>query len=442
MVSLGCPKNQVDADVFTRALLEDGWQTVPKAQQADVILVNTCGFIQSAKEEAIEAILDACAIKEVNPNVKVVVTGCLAERYKQEVASELPEVDAVIGIGSNSELPQLLKQISKLENGADALCSFAPKQALALGGARVISTPSHYAWLKIGEGCSNACSYCAIPMIRGPQRSRPMEDIVQEAVWLGEQGVKEIVLVAQDVTAYGADDKNSDVNISALLRRLDELGVAPWIRILYAYPEKITDELLCTIRDSKSILPYFDLPFQHCNQEILNSMGRGRYEGTPEDVIAKIRSVLPNATLRTSLIAGYPGESEQQFEQLCRFVRSAKFDRLGCFAFSPEEGTRAAAMQGHLPDEVRNKRAQQIMQIQYDVVLEKGEQMVGKNCTVLCDEKDEDENVWLCRSAADAPEIDGNILLPGHLPLVAGMFYEVSITEADGYDLIARINEE
>lgn len=435
VVSLGCPKNQADADVFCRALLQQGNQTVANPAQADAVIINTCGFIQSAKEEAIENILKACSYKQQNPALKVVVTGCLAERYKEEIANELPEVDAVVGLGSNNILPDILNRLGG-QNGPDVLQSYGAKDALPLGGERVISTPGHYAWLKIAEGCSNRCSYCAIPAIRGQLRSRPVQDCVAEAKWLAAQGVREIVLVAQDVTAFG--DDMGENQIVSLLEQLNKIEGIRWIRILYAYPERITREFLRAMAQNSKVVPYLDIPVQHINTQILRSMRRKGTAETVKNAIQMIREELPGAVLRTTLIAGYPGETKAQFEELCTFVKETGFDRLGCFAYSPEEGTEAATLPGQLPEEERTRRAGLIMEMQSRVMAQNQQKMVGKTLEVLCDGFDEEEGLWLCRWAGDAPEIDANVLVSAPKPLRPGAFYQVTVTSADVYDLFAE----
>ncbi|MGD9560355.1 MAG: 30S ribosomal protein S12 methylthiotransferase RimO [Oscillospiraceae bacterium] len=436
IVSLGCPKNQVDADRFCRALLAAGHETVPQIELAAAVIINTCGFIESAKEEAIEAILDACALKKENPALRVVACGCLAERYREEVAREIPELDAVVGIGAAAQLPEILGGL----RGQKTQCFFGPKTALPLEGERIISTPGHYAWLKIAEGCSNACSYCAIPGIRGPQRSRAQSAVLAEARWLAQQGVREVVLVAQDVTAYGND--RGEAALPALLKELNAVDGIEWIRLLYAYPEKIGPALLGAMAQSEKVLPYLDLPVQHIDDDILRAMGRRGGSDAIHRAIEMIRAQLPGATLRTSLIAGFPGESAAQFEKLCAFVRDVRFDRLGCFAYSPEEGTRAAQFPGQLPEQERQRRAEVVMETQQRIMAEKQDALVGKRLRVLCDGLDETGTAWLCRSAADAPEIDANVLLDAAAPCAAGAFCTVTITGADGLDLLAEMAGE
>ena len=433
LISLGCPKNQVDADVMCHALLKAGHTTTADLAEADVIIVNTCGFIESAKAEAIENILDACAHKQHNPALKVVVTGCLAERYQAEIRKEIPEVDAVVGIGSNTALPAILERLA-----GPAACPqecYGPKTDLPLGGKRVISTPAHYAYLKIAEGCNNRCHYCAIPLIRGP-----LADCVAEARWLAGEGVRELVLVAQDPTAYGSDwGKNS---ICELLDELNRVEGIRWIRILYAYPERITDEFIAALRRNEKVVPYLDLPIQHCSDRILKAMNRRGDRAVVESAIARLRAGVPGITLRTTLIAGYPGETEAEFDELCRFVRQTKFDRLGCFAFSPEEDTVAAALPDQVPEEEKQRRADAIMRIQAEISAGALAQKVGRTLEVLCDGVDEESGLYLCRSAADAPEIDGNVCVKSDKTLYPGEFYKVYIEESDLYDLYGSVLEE
>ncbi len=435
IVSLGCPKNQVDADVFCRSLLQAGHETVPETRLADLIIINTCGFVQAAKEEAIEYILDACSLKKENPRLKVVVTGCLAERYRAEMAEEMPEVDAIVGIGKNGELAEVVARLAE-ETGRQGLPMqyFGPKTDLAFSRQRVIGTPAHYAYLKIAEGCSNACSYCAIPLIRGPMRSREMQECLDEAAWLADQGVRELILVAQDVTAYGEDMGQAGAIIS-LLDALNTIEGIRWIRILYAYPERINEEFLDAMQRNEKVVPYLDLPIQHCNDEILRSMRRRGGAGAVREAVRLIRQKMPHMALRTSLIVGYPGESEAQFEELCQFVKEVGFERLGCFAYSEEEGTKAAEMKEQLPAEIRAKRAEILMELQSRILQEKQEARVGQTLTVLCDGWDEEEERWNCRTALDAAEIDTMVYVVGEAPLAPGGFYEVRIKRADAYDL-------
>ena len=439
IISLGCPKNQVDADVFTHALLKEGHETVADPAEADAIIVNTCGFIQSAKEEAIENILLACGYKQTNPALKVIVTGCLAERYKQQIAAEMPEVDEVVGMGSNAALPEILRRVCT--PGAGRVESYGPKADMPLGGARIISTPGHYAYLKIAEGCNNRCRYCAIPLIRGPLRSRPMESCVAEARWLAEEGVRELIVVAQDPTAYG-EDWGRPGAINDLLDALNAIEGIRWIRVLYAYPERITDDFIRAMVRNRKVVPYLDLPIQHCNDRILAAMNRRGSRAELEDVIRRLRAAIPGLTLRTTLIAGFPGETEEEYAELCDFVRTVRFDRLGCFAYSPEENTPAAAMDGQLAEEVRQRRADHIMEIQAEISAAAMAAKVGQTLPCLCDGVDEETGMYLLRSMGDCPEIDGNVLTPADTPLVPGEFYRVTITDSDTYDLYGYAEPE
>ena len=433
LISLGCPKNQVDADVMCRSLLAAGHESTADLSQADVIIVNTCGFIESAKAEAIENILMACSYKEQNPDLKVVVTGCLAERYQKEIRAEMPEVDAVVGIGSNSAICAVIERLS-----AGPQEQFGPKTAMPLGGARVISTPPHYAYLKIAEGCNNGCYYCAIPLIRGGLRSRAMSDCVAEAKWLADQGVQELIVVAQDPTAYG-EDWGKPGSICELLDKLNRVPGLEWIRIMYAYPERITDEFIAAMKRNEKVLPYLDLPIQHCNDTILKNMNRRSNRAELLEVIGKLRREIPGITLRTTLIAGFPGETEEQFEDLCNFVKEVQFDRLGCFAYSAEENTVAAKMDGQIEQEVKDKRAELVMQIQTGIMAQKQAAKVGQTVRVLCDGIDEESGLYLCRTAGDAPEVDGNVCVSSEEPLYPGAFYDILVEDSDLYDLYGTV---
>lgn len=428
VISLGCPKNQVDADVMCRALLERGYITTADLSEADVILVNTCGFIESAKQEAIDTILEACSYKGQNPALKVVVTGCLAQRYQHEIVKEIPEVDAVVGLGSNAAICSILERLT----GTEPVESYGAKESLPLGGARVISTPRHYAYIKIAEGCSNRCSYCAIPLIRGPLRSRTVPDVVAEARFLAGEGVRELIVVAQDVTAFGMDRGGAE--LAPLLDALNGVEGIEWIRLLYAYPERITDEVIAAMTRNKKVLHYLDVPIQHINSELLRSMNRRGDRRTVLDALERLRAAMPDITLRTTLIAGYPGETPAQFDELCEFVRAYRFDRLGCFAYSEEEDTPAAALE-QLPVEERARRAETVMRIQTEIMAEKQAEKVGRTVRALCDGWDEESGLYLCRTAADAPEIDAVCCVRSETPIEPGTFLNVLVEESDVYDL-------
>ena len=430
LISLGCPKNQVDADVMCHALLERGHITTADLSEADAIIVNTCGFIESAKQEAIDSILEACSYKEQKPELKVVVTGCLAQRYQHEIVKEIPEVDAVVGLGSNAAICSILERLT----GTQPVESYGAKESLPLGGKRVISTPRHYAYLKIAEGCNNRCHYCAIPLIRGPLRSRTIPDIVAEARFLAGEGVKELIVVAQDPTAYG-EDWGKPGAVCELLDKLNTIEGIRWIRVLYAYPERISDEFIAALVRNNKVVPYLDLPIQHCDDEVLKNMNRRGGRKEIEDAIRRLRAAIPNITLRTTLIAGFPGETEEQYSELCDFVKTVKFDRLGCFAYSAEENTVAAKMDNQIDEEVKQRRADHIMELQAEISAEKEAEKVGKTYECICDGVDDETGMYLLRSAADCPEIDGSIMTPADNPLEAGAFYNVTITDADTYDL-------
>ena len=427
LISLGCPKNQVDADCMAHALLQAGHTTVASVEEAQCVLINTCGFIESAKQEAIDTILEACSHKAQNPALKVVVTGCLAERYQQEIRKEMPEADAVVGIGSNAAIASILERLERGETGIE---SYGPKAALPLSGKRVISTPRHYAYLKIAEGCSNCCTYCAIPLIRGPLRSRTVESCVAEARWLAGEGVKELIVVAQDITAFGAD--RGKVEIARLLDELNKVEGIVWIRLLYAYPERITDEFVAAMVRNEKVLHYLDVPIQHIDSDVLRAMNRKGDEGTVRAALEKLRTAMPDITLRTTLIAGFPGETPAQFEKLCAFVRQQNFARLGCFAYSEEEGTKAAQM---------TQRAEAVMRIQTDHMAARQAALVGTQAQVLCDGWDEENGLWLCRTRADAPDIDAVVCVDGNAALTPGEFYTVRIIDSDVYDLYATLAE-
>ena len=433
MISLGCPKNQVDADMMCHRLLAAGYETTADLFEADVIVVNTCGFIESAKQEAIDNILQAAACKQGEKQPKLVVTGCLAERYRDQIRKELPEVDAAVGIGCNGDIVEILNRVL----GGEQLDAFGEKTALSIEEKRVISTPRHYAYLKIAEGCDNRCTYCAIPLIRGPLRSRSLESVVAEAKWLASEGVKELILVAQDVTAYGLD--RGEEAIGPLLDALEQIEGVRWIRLLYAYPERVTDAFIAAMARNKKVLPYIDLPIQHANSEVLRRMNRKGDRATVDSAVARLRAGVRGLTLRTTLIAGFPGETEEQFNELCEFVKETRFDRLGCFAYSQEEDTPAALLP-QLPLELREARAEQVMAVQARIMDQKQAAKIGTTVTVICDGLDEERGLYACRTEADAPEIDAVTYVKSDaLPLAEGEFYTVKIIDSDEVDLFAEL---
>lgn len=434
LVSLGCPKNQVDSDIIAHSLLKAGHSTTADMTQADVCLINTCGFITSAKEEAIENIFNAVSARLENPDLKIVVTGCLAERYKDEILQDMPEVDAVVGIGAHDKLLETMEKVCRGEK----LSVYGPKTNLDITAKRIISTPRHYAYLKIAEGCSNGCYYCAIPLIRGPHRSRPMESCIEEAKWLAEEGVKEVIVVAQDITRYG-EDIYGENKLAQLIQNISEIEGIQWIRLMYAYPERLGDDVIKVMAENPKVLHYLDLPIQHINDRVLKSMNRKGGSEIIMSAINRLRRAIPDITIRTSIITGYPGESEEEFRQLYDFVKEIRLERLGCFAYSEEEGTVAAKMENQVPVEERQRRADKIMELQTEIMAEKQRQLVGKDLWVICDDFDSENGLFVCRSVYDAPEIDGEVYLDADSDIQIGDIKKVHITQSDIYDLYGEI---
>ena len=434
MVNLGCAKNQVDGERMLAALRDAGYDVKDDAALADAAIVNTCGFITAAKREAIDEILELARLKKEGRIRALVVTGCLAERYREQVRKELPEVDFVAGIGADGDIVSIVGEALSGAGGSrrpdsgrlSGGQSFPEKTLLPLEGRRMLLSPSWSVYLKIAEGCDNRCSYCAIPMIRGRYRSRRMEDIEEEARTLAAGGAKELVLVAQDTTRYGID-LYGKLMLPELLRRLCSVDGVEWIRVLYGYPDAVTDELLETIAGEEKIVKYFDLPLQHCSREILRSMGRGGGREELSALIRKMRGAVPGLVLRTTLIAGYPGETEAQFDELCSFVREMRFERFGCFAYSREEGTRAAELPGQLDEEEKERRARLVTEIQMAFLQEEGERLAGHTLRVLTEGYDRYAGCWFGRSYREAPDVDGKIYFRGRAP-VPGRFVRVRIT--------------
>lgn len=438
MVSLGCNKNQVDAERMLYSIKEAGYQLVADAALADISIINTCGFIESAKQEAIETILEFAQLKKEGRIKKIIITGCLAERYKSEVSELIPEADAVVGIGCNKDIVKIIDRTLANEN----VQAFENKLELPMTGMRVQTTLPFFSYLKIAEGCSNCCSYCAIPMIRGKFRSVPMEDLIKEAEYLVSHGVREINVIAQDSTRYG-EDIYGESKLPELLTELCRIENLKWLRVLYCYPERVTDKLLDVIAKEDKIVKYIELPVQHCDGDILRKMNRPGDEETLRKLIAKIRERVPGVIIRTTLITGFPTETEEQFERLANFVRDMEFDRLGCFAYSEEEGTKAAEMEGQIDEEVRQHRADIIMEQQQIIMSHKNAAMTDKVVEVVTEGFDRYGECYFGRSAADAPDIDGKIFFtsPGR-KLVPGIFVKVKITEILDYDLIGEVVNE
>ena len=429
VVSLGCPKNQCDAELMLAKLDKAGFKLVPEAGLADVVIINTCGFIQSAKEEAIEEICEAINRKNDGINKKIIVTGCLAQRYQQQMDEEFPEIDAVLGIGRNQDIVEAVNRVMSGER----IINFGKAEEHTMEGDRMLSTLPHYAYLRIADGCDNCCTYCAIPQIRGRFRSRTMENIIAEAEGLVKSGVKELILIAQDTTRYG-EDLYGKLMLPELVNKLCELDVK-WIRLLYCYPERMTDELIDVIAKQEKVCKYIDLPLQHCNAEILHDMNRTGDRASLTALIKKLREKIPGLTLRTTFITGFPGETEEQFTELAEFVKDIEFERLGCFFYSQEEGTPAALMPDQIDDEVKNHRAEIIMESQMNIMDRLGEKQVGGDITVLTEGFDRYAECWFGRSAMDAPDIDGKVFFSAETKPYYGEMVTVHVDEAIDGDL-------
>ncbi len=438
-VSLGCPKNQIDTEVMLHEVASAGYEITPEETEADVVIINTCGFIESAKREAIDNILDIAWLKKNHTLKAIIVTGCLAERYREEIFEQFPEVDAILGVGSIHNIVEALEAVTVKKKKASKAkySSFEDKEALVLGGDRILTTPEYAAYIKIAEGCDNRCAYCAIPSIRGKFRSRTIEDIVKEAKELDALGVRELTVVAQDTTRYGVDIYAA-YSLAKLLRAITNETSIPWIRLLYCYPDKITDELVAEIRDNKRILKYIDMPIQHISDNMLKAMNRHGDSALIKGVIKKLRDEIPNIVIRTTFIVGFPGETEEDFRELCEFVSETKFDRAGAFPYSREEDTPAYDFPDQIDEQVKQDRADILMREQMAVAEEKNEKMVGKIITVLCEDFDPVSETHFGRSEADAPEIDGKVYFKAPTRIAPGSFVKVKIREVLDYDLIGR----
>ena len=433
MVSLGCPKNQVDAEMMLYSLKESGFELEPDEAEADAVIINTCGFIEEAKREAIENILEVARYKKEGKLKALIVTGCLAERYRDDITKEIPEADVCVGIGSNAKIAEIVKNAieGKKEN------TYGDKLSLDLNTRRILGSYPFSTYLKIGDGCDNCCTYCAIPKIRGRMRSRTVEDCVSEAKRLAEGGVKEITVVAQDTTAYGTDIYGKPM-LSHLLKELCKIEGLVWIRTLYTYPERIDDELLDTIASEEKLVKYLDMPIQHVNGEILKRMNRKGNAKSLEELILKIRKRIPDITLRTTLITGFPGETDEQFTELHAFVKKMKFDRLGCFTYSAEEGTIAAEMPDQTDEQTKVDRMELIMESQSVIAAEKNKEKEGSVLKVLTEGYDDYIKCYFGRSEADAPEIDGKVFFMSNKPLKIGEFVNVIINDTIDYDLLGE----
>ena len=434
MVSLGCAKNQVDGEVLMASLKNAGYTLCDDTALADVAIVNTCGFIESAKAESIEEILELVTLKKEGRIKKIVVTGCLSQRYQEQIRKEIPEVDAAVGIGANGEIAEIIGQVMAGETPE----VFPDKEKMPLCGDRGLSTPSYFACLKIAEGCDNRCTYCAIPLIRGGYRSRSMESIVEEAEKLAAGGAKELIVIAQDTSRYGLD-LYGELKLPELLRRLCAVDGVRWIRLLYCYPDTITDELLDVMAREEKIVKYIDLPLQHASGRVLRAMNRRGDRESLTQLIAHMREKIPGLILRTTLITGFPGETEEDFAELSQFVQDVRFDRLGCFAYSQEEGTPAAELPDQVEEDVKNHRAEIIMEQQMEIMQQKGEAMIGKAVTVLTEGFDRYAECYFGRTVADSPDIDGKVFFTaaGNKPYF-GQFVKVRIDDCIDCDLTGQ----
>lgn len=433
LISLGCPKNQVDAEAMLASLDAAGFEIVDYVDGCDAVLINTCGFIDDAKKEAIENILDMVELKNEGIVGSIIVTGCLAQRYQDEILKEIPEVDAIVGIGANADIVNIVKNTIE----GNGMSVFPPQCELPLDAQRVLTTPSYFAYLKIADGCSNCCTYCKIPSIRGAMRSREIESIVLEARQLAESGVKELVLIAQDTTAYGKD-VYGEYKLPELLEELSKIDSIEWIRLLYCYPDKVTDELIEAMAKLPKVVHYIDLPLQHCNDSILKSMNRKGDKAQIVSVINKLREKMPDIVIRTTFITGFPGEGEDEFEELSVFINEMEFDRVGCFAFSPQEGTPAALMDNQVDEETKTRRGEILMEDQYLIMQEKNNNRIGKEYKVLVEGYDAYSDVYYGRAYSDAPEIDSLVYFTTDDEYDEGDFADVEIIDVNEYDLVGR----
>lgn len=438
VVSLGCAKNQVDAEQMMAKLAKAGYAFVEEPGLSDIALLNTCGFITAAKEEAIEWLNELITLKNEGTIKYIVVTGCLSERYREEFEREYPEVDAIVGIARYGEIAEIFSEM--LSGVGGQLCRYGKKEDHSMEGARMISTLPHYAYLRIADGCDNCCTYCAIPMIRGRYRSRPTENIVKEARSLAEDGVRELIVIAQDTTRYGLD-LYGELSLARLLNELCEIDGLKWIRVLYAYPERITDELIDTIAKQDKIVKYLDIPLQHCDGGLLKKMNRAGDENSLRALVAKLRERIPGITLRTTFITGFPGETEEQFNRLGEFAQDMRFERMGCFAYSEEEGTMAAAMPDQVDEEVRVHRKEILEEQQDTRVAELYEAMIGEEAEVVVEGYDRYAELWFGRSAMFAPEIDGMIYFtaPKDKKLTIGQFAHIRFNDVLDNNLIGEV---
>ncbi len=434
-VSLGCDKNRVDAEKMLGLLSGQGWQLTDDEMEADVIVINTCCFINEAKEESIRNILEYARCKEEGHCRALICTGCMAQRYAEEIREELPEVDAVVGTTAYDRIAEVIQEALRGERSQvmDDLSRLALPQ-----GERVLTTGGHYAYLKIAEGCDKHCTYCAIPSMRGPYRSVPREILIREAEDLASKGVKELILVAQETTLYGTDLYGRRC-LHELIRELARIRGIFWIRVLYCYPEEIYEDLIRCMKTEKKFVHYLDLPIQHANDEILRRMGRRTTQEDLKRIVRHLRDEIPDIVLRTTLITGFPGESREQFEDVCRFINEMEFNRLGVFPYSQEEGTPAARLPDQIDEETKLSRMDELMELQQEIAFDLENEMIGREMDVMIEGQVAGENAYIARSYGDAPDVDGYVFLNTDETLVTGDFARVRITGASDYDLIGEL---
>lgn len=433
-ISLGCDKNLVDSEMMMGLLHDRGYEFTDNEEEADIIVINTCGFINDAKEESINTILEMAKYKENNLKA-LIVAGCLVERYKNEILQELPEIDAIVGTTAFDKICDVVDDVlaDKKHNELESINKMCRPDV-----RRIITTGGYYSYLKIAEGCDKHCTYCSIPMIRGAYRSVPMDELVKEAEYLADNGVKELIIVAQEITVYGKD-LYGEKKLPELLHRLCKIPGIQWIRLLYCYPEEITDELIETIRTEKKICHYIDMPIQHASDKILKAMGRRTNNAELRNIISKLRKEIPDICLRTTLITGFPGETEEDHQILLDFIDEMEFDRLGVFTYSPEEDTKAASLDNQVDEEVKLCRKDEIMELQQEISMDKSERLVGKEIEVIIEGKASDEDVYVGRSYMDAPSVDGYVFINSEEELMSGDFAKVRIVKAMEYDFIGDL---
>lgn len=433
-ISLGCAKNQINTEIMIAAVKSAGYDITGEPEKSKVCVINTCGFIEDAKKEALETFFEVAALKKEKKLEKIIVCGCLAQRYEKEIADELYEADGFLGVGSFGRIAEAVERVL----GGERVMFFDDLSNLPLEGDRFVITPPFSTYLKIADGCSNRCSYCAIPLIRGDFRSRPMENILEEAKTLAANGARELIVIAQDTTNYGIDIYKKRA-LPELLKRLCEIPGIEWIRIMYLYPDKITDELIDVIKTQEKIVKYIEMPIQHSAKSVLSAMHRPGGSEELLSLIEKLRREIPDVILRTTVMVGFPGETESDFEELCRFLKSARFDKLGVFEFSAEEGTPAADMENEVPDDIKSSRAEAVELLQSEIALEKQSALVGKTFTVLCEGYDRYAECYFGRSYMEAPDIDGKIFFSSDSVICSGDMVKVRITECMDFELIGEL---